>query len=376
MASKYSANVAQAINFLTLPLIITQTAGMVASVQSVLRSTLSAALAPSGGQLTLPFSPSSLPPRPILAACIACDFPWDDWMALLGNRDFDLIIEPHDILVTYFDLSRPYTITVWSEPTHDPMTRPLLDRLGSFDVPHVPISRLGQRARKNMSRKAPVHSTFPRTQTRTVAQQLLEENHKQEADEIFEMISKTSILSPTPTRQEFPTLQLPSLTTGIGIRSALSSPEGISPGGSSRPSSRSSTFSRLSFSDDEGSVTTAFSTSSLDAFRSEIKEPQTLPLDKRSPVFVPSHLKAGEEEESAHVVVDADKKDKVKYLYRGGYTTVVTGGVMLGGGASSASKKADGPKTGAWATGKNKPISLPTPVNKRGVLHGWSSSRV
>lgn len=365
MAFNFSANVSQAINFLTLPLIITQTADMVASVQSVLRSTLSATLAPCGGQLILPFSPNSLPPRPVLAACIACDFRWDDWMTLLGNRDFDLIIEPHDVLVTYFDLSRPYTITVWSEPTHDPTTRPLLARLGSFDIPHVPISKLSQRTKRNVSRKATVNSTT-RSKTRTLAQQLLEENHKQEADEIFEMISKTSILSPTPTRQEFPIIQLPSLTTGVTIHSALSSPEIFSPGGSSRPCSRSSTFSAFSLSDDEGSITSASSASSFDRFHSDIKDPQTKIWDKNSPIFVPRHGQTqcpSEEDGFTHVTVDTNKNDKVKYLYQGGFTTVVTGGVMLGSGASN--KKADGIKN------LKKPFSMPIPVNK-----GSATSRV
>lgn len=359
MAFNFSANVSQAINFLTLPLVITQTADMVASVQSVLRSTLSAALGTYGGQLTLSFSINSLPPRPILAACIACDFPWDDWMALLGNRDFDLIIEPHDILATYFDLARPYTITVWSEPTHDPATRPLLARLGPFDIPHVPISKLGQRAKKNVPRKATTNSARARPQTRTLAQQLLEENHKQEADEIFEMISKTSILSPTPTRQEFPPLQLPFLTTAIAIRSALSSPEAMSLGSSSRPSSRSSTFSGLSLSDDEGSITSASSTASFDHFHSDVKGPQNKLLDRDSPVFIPRHLDTpNKEDESIHVVVDTNKKDKTKYLYQGGYTSVVTGGVMLGSGA--ANKRANGTKKQSPAVGRQ---SLPVPVN-------------
>jgi len=355
MAFNYSANVSQAINFLTLPLVITQTADMVASVQSVLRSTLSAALGTYGGQLTLSFSINSLPPRPILAACIACDFPWDDWMALLGNRDFDLIIEPHDVLATYFDLARPYTITVWSEPTHDPATRPLLARLGPFDLPHVPISKLGQRAKRNVPRKA-TNSARARPQTRTLAQQLLEENHKQEADEIFEMLSKTSILSPTPTRQEFPPLRLPFLTTAIAIRSALSSPEASSLGSSSRPSSRSSTFSGLSLSDDEGSITSASSTASFDRFHSDVKGPQNKLLDKDSPVFVPRHLDTPSKDESIHVVVDTNKKDKTKYLYQGGYTSVVTGGVMLGSGPA-ANKKA---KKHSPAVGRQ---SLPAPVN-------------
>lgn len=352
------ANITQAINFLTLPLILTQTSDLVMSVQSVLRTTLPASLASRGGNGTLSFSPDSLPPRPILAASIACNFPWDDWMTLLGNRDFDLTIGPHDVLVTYFDLSRPYTITIWSEPTPNPATRPLLAKLRPNES-QVPISKLSQRSQRHIAVKATLDSALARTKTRTLAQQLLEENHKQEADEIFDMISKTSILSPTPTRQDFPTIRLPSLTTGTAIRSTLSSPEVISPSDSSRPSSRSSTYSSC-FSDD-GSITSASSAASFNFSPSSLKKPQQA-LDKHSPVFVPRLVATqATAQESAHVIVDTNKKDKTKYLYQGGCTTVVTGGVMLG----SATCKAEPPKHRIPFGGRNKaPVPPFAPADK------------
>ncbi|KAF9525519.1 hypothetical protein CPB83DRAFT_771982 [Crepidotus variabilis] len=313
-----SSNISQAINFLTLPLTLTQSADLVAAVKSVLRSTLPTALAQCNGQATLSFSPTSLPPRPVLAACIACDLVWSDWMTLLGNRDFDLIIEAHDVLVTYFDLSRPYTITVWSEPIPTPATRPLLARLNTFE-PQVAISKLGQKTQRRTSLKlqATVNSAIARNQTRTVAQQLLDENHKQEADEIFEMISKTCILSPTPTRDAFPTLVIPSLTTAFP--SPLSSPEVSSPSdsSSSRPSSRSSISS------------------------SEV---------------------------SSQIFVDTEKKDKTKYLYQGGYTTVASGGVMLGGGpkpSATQAKRADIPSVPKYRApiGSRNRFPAATPKN-------------
>ena len=366
------ANITQAINFLTLPLILTQTSDLVMSVQSVLRTTLPAALAPRGGKGTLSFSPDSLPPRPVLAASIACNFPWDDWMTLLGHRDFDLTIEPHTVLVTYFDLSRPYTITIWSEPTPNPVTRPLLAKLRSNES-QVPISKLSQRSQRHIAVKATLDSAIARTKTRTLAQQLLEENHKQEADEIFDMISKTSILSPTPTRQDFPTIRLPSLTTGTAIRSTLSSPEVVSPADSSRPSSRSSTYSSC-FSDDE-SITSASSAASFNFSPSLLKKPQQA-LDKRSPAFVPrliaTQVASQEKEESANVIVDTNKKDKTKYLYQGGCTTVVTGGVMLGSGTTAACK-ADPPKHRVPFGGRNKaPVPFsPADKNVTAFAQSW-----
>jgi hypothetical protein len=373
-----SASVTHAINFLTLPLILTQTADLVTSLQSILRGTLPAALAPCGGQGTLSFSPTAMPPRPILAACIACDFLWADWMTLLGNRDFDLTIELHDVLVTYFDLSRPYTITIWSEPTPSPITRPLLARFSRSD--EIPISKLGQKSRRHIFRKATVNNTLSYSKTRTLAQQLLEENYKQEADEIFDMISKTSIMSPTPTSQEFPILRLPSLTTVPAIQSPLSYPEISSPSESSRPSSRSSTFSSF-FSDDEESITSGSSTTSLDSFTSVPKSPQPKFLDKRSPAFVPRRFKSptqGQEhqqQESPEAIVDANKNDKTKYLYQGGYTTVVTGGVMLGSVSTAAQIKGEvaAPKYHARVGSRNRfpASSIPSMKSASGFGQNW-----
>ncbi|KAF8970849.1 hypothetical protein BDZ97DRAFT_1634671, partial [Flammula alnicola] len=260
-------SITQAINFLTRPLILTQSPDIVACFQSILRTTLQAAYAPSrDSHLVLSFSATSLPPRPVYAACIASGINWSDWISLLGAREFDLIIMPHSVLVTY-DGVNPQTVVVWSESTLTPARRSLLARL-NIQEPQVPISKLGQ------------HSALARVQTRTLAQQLLESDHKEEADEIFAMISKTAIMSPTPTREKFaldsPALFVPSTDA---FPSPLSSPEAISSPDSSRPSSRSSTFSSFSFSSDDESATS---------------------------------------------------KDVTKYLYQGGVSTVLTGGVMLG----------------------------------------------
>jgi hypothetical protein len=116
---------------------------------------------------------------------------------------------------------------------------------------------------------------------------------------------------------------------------------------------------------------------SFDLFHSDTKESRNNLLDKYSPVFVPRHLDTQiprEEDDSIPVIVDTNKKDKMKYLYQGGYTTVVTGGVMLGSGASTANKKANGPKKHTPALWRNKPTSLPVPVNKRvQPFHSWMS---
>ena len=322
--STSTTSISHAINFLTRPLILTQEPDMIYSLQIILHSTLHAVYSASRTpRLVLSFSSSSLPPRPIYAACIASGFQWHEWISLLGSRDFDLVIEPHSTSLTYVG-PNPRTIIVWSEPL-SPIQRPLLSRLNFRDL-QVPISKLGQQSLMQASLKATLASAQPRTNTRTLAQQLLESDHKQEADEIFAMISKTAIISPTPTREKF-FIDIPV----NAFPSPLSSPEVISPA-TSRPSSRSSTFSALSFSDTE-SMTSASSTSSSKSNSPSSTKP------RHTATFVPR---------PARVFIDNDKKNVTKYLYQGGVSTVLTGGVMLGGSASAKNQA-----TKSQSTNKN-----------------------
>lgn len=314
-------SISQAINFLTRPLILSQEPDMIHSLQMILRSTLQAAYsAGRTSRLILSLSRSSLPPRPIYAACIASGLEWQEWIALLGSRDFDLVIEPHSVSASYVGPNSRIVI-VWSEAL-SPVKRPL-PRLNPQDF-QVPISKLGQQSFMQASLKATIGSAQTRANTRTLAQQLLESDHKQEADEIFAMISTTAIISPTPTREKF-FMDIPM----NAFPSPLSSPELISPA-TSRPSSRSSTSSELSFFDTE-SITSASSTSS--DFLSSTKP--------RNTTFVPPPTR---------VFVDNDKKDVTKYLYQGGVSTVLTGGVMLGGSAAAKTKPTNkiSPSVNSW----------------------------
>ena len=328
-------SISQAINFLTRPLICSQEPDMIHSLQMILRSTLQAVYsAARTSRLVLSLSRSSLPPRPIYAACIASGLQWQEWFALLGSRDFDLVIKPHSVSVTYVG-PNPRTVIVWSEPL-SPVKRLPLSRLNLQGF-QVPISKLGQQSFMQASRKVTIGSTQTRANnTRTLAQQLLESDHEQEADELFAMISsKTAIISPTPTREKF-FMDIPM----NAFPSPLSSPEVISPA-TSRPSSRSSTSSSsMSFFDTE-SMTSESSTSSDDFFSS------TKPGNATT--FVPTS--------PSRVFVDNDKKDVTKYLYQGGVSTVLTGGVMLGGSSATASNKNLGAKH--------------TTTNKISSAHSW-----
>lgn len=126
-------------------------------------------------------------------------------------------------------------------------------------------------------RQIPISKFAQHHHTRTLAQQILDSNHEEEeADELFALISDKTrgwIVSPTPTREKF---VIPSLV--MPVVSPLSSPE---------PSSRSSSRSSSTVSDSEN----------------ELEE---------------------------RVFVDSTKKEVTKYLYQGGVSSVLTGGVMLG----------------------------------------------
>ena len=319
MAFLTPTSISQAIHFLTRPLIFNQEPDMIHSLQMILRSTLQAAYsAARTSRLTLSLSRSSLPPRPIYAACIASGIQWQEWITLLGSGDFDLVIEPHCVSVTYVG-SKPRTVILWSEPL-SPVKRLPLSRFNFQDL-HVPISKLGQKSFKQAST---IGSAKTRANNRTLAQQLLESDHKQEADELFAMISKTDIISPTPTREKFFMMDIPM----NAFPSPLSSPEVISPA-TSRPSSRSSissssSSSSSSFFDTESMISSASSTSS------DFLSSTTTKLGLRNiTTFVPATTP------TTRVFVDNEKKDVTKYLYQGGVSTVLTGGVMLGGSATA-----------------------------------------
>ncbi|PPQ84976.1 hypothetical protein CVT25_010529 [Psilocybe cyanescens] len=346
-------SVDRAISFLTRPLILTQTPSLVSGIQTVLRATLGACYNPLlHSTLTLKLSAKTLPPRPILAACFTSGMYWVEWMQLLGGREFDLVIEAQSVKVVYHG-AYPQTVVVWSEVIPAP-ARPTRIAHLHFDEPQVPISKLGQQSVMQATLLATVDSAVARAKTRTVAQQLLEsEREEQEADEILAMISKCAITTPTPTSERF-TIDPPKLIMSISTTSfpsPLSSPELASSPDSSRPSSRSSTFSTFSFSsDDDESISSASSFSSFDFFASTKPSStfaaSTKTFNEHAPAFVPRQKRAPQ------VFVDNKKKDVTKYLYQGGVSTVLTGGVMLGAAAAAPAKTNQVPKYRAPVGGK------------------------
>ena len=288
----------EVIAFLTRPLIMFYTPSEIAALEIALQTTLTAAyFASRQPQLFLMLSPASQPPRPILVACIAASVRWADWMIVLGGKELDILVEPSRVAIRYG--GQDGTIkTIWQESN---VYRPKL----RIQVP--PSTHEGP---AQASLRATIDSAVSRAQGLTKAQELLVSNDKEEADEIFSLLSNVTGITPTPTHEQF---QLDNL-------SSESSPD------SSRPSSRSSNFSFFSLASSTDSMTSVSSTSSPSIEKASIKP--VVPPRSRS--MRSDDVPELEDADESDVQVDRSKKSVQKYMYRGGVSTVLTGGVMLG----------------------------------------------
>ncbi|EIN08422.1 hypothetical protein PUNSTDRAFT_144021 [Punctularia strigosozonata HHB-11173 SS5] len=110
MNASSSLNVAlsRAILNLTQPLLASYDSATILALTQALHANLTAAYTLSwdpsnptrgSGRRCLSFSPATLPPRPVHAACVAANVSWAEWSRLLGNREFDMFIDPGRIAV-------------------------------------------------------------------------------------------------------------------------------------------------------------------------------------------------------------------------------------------------------------------------------------
>ncbi|KIJ68658.1 hypothetical protein HYDPIDRAFT_53788, partial [Hydnomerulius pinastri MD-312] len=294
-ASSLSVTLAQAIAYLTRPLILSHPAATVIRLQLVLEANLTALFASTwapeeplrgSGRRCLTLSPTCLPPRAIYTACLATGVQWFDWIAALGGREFDFFVDPGCISVRFSKGSK--LVTVWSEGLFTEAVK----------VPQPSISRM-------------LPANF-KGHSKTLAQQLLE-GDSAEDDEIFAMIAdevsaptwSTPVLDrfPAPVRSESPL-------------SAVSS--------DSRSSSRSSNSS---------SCFSYASTARTDSAGSAFSSPS-------------GKLSRREKARQARVYIDTSKTDVTPY--DGGKTTVLTGGVMLGAAPSKGKPSAPSSSTSSW----------------------------
>ncbi|KAG1757312.1 hypothetical protein EDB19DRAFT_1891091 [Suillus lakei] len=182
--SGLSVTLAQAIAYLTRPLILTHPAATIIRLQLALEANLTALFAPSwvpkeplrgSGRRCLTLSPTCLPPRAVYAACLASSVQWFDWIAAMGGREFDFFVDPGCISVRFGKGTK--LITIWSEE--------LIAQAVSVSH-HTYFSQLPSRSK-------------------TFAQQLLE-NDRTDDDELFALIAD-EVSAPTwmtPVVDHFP----------------------------------------------------------------------------------------------------------------------------------------------------------------------------
>ena len=319
-----TTSLAQAIAFLTRPLTLVYAHETTTSLQHILRTTINVAYPSPSFKLSL--SSTALPPRPIYAACIATGIQWSEWFKLLGQRSFDLLIEPQSVVARYAGI-KGQTVVVWRRPPPPVIPQKHSSFMFASEGPQIPISKFCQQQKQQFNRghgiRSAVTSGMPR---RTVAQQLLIDSEKEVEEELFSMVAnfRGIIVSPTPTRENFkipslhsysPSFCFPSsLCSPPVVVSPVSSPEPPSSAESSRPSSRASTYSFSDF--DSESVTSVSSSSSTNS--------------------------------QPCVYVDATKKDITRYSYQGGESNVLTGGVMLGTPGAASKKTSGQRKNASW----------------------------
>lgn len=160
--SSLTLTLTHAIAFLTNPLIPSYPAATVMKLQLVLEANLTALFASTwvpeeplrgSGRRCLTLSPTCLPPRAIHSACLATGVQWFDWIAALGNCEFDFFVDPGCISVRFGNGSK--LVTIWSEELFAEAVSPLLSS---------------------------------NAKSKTIAQQLLE-SESADDDEIFAMIA-------------------------------------------------------------------------------------------------------------------------------------------------------------------------------------------
>jgi hypothetical protein len=282
-------------------------------------------------RLTLTFS-AARSPQAVLAACIASQLNWEAWFnALFCGREFELVVEHDVVAVRVAGVAE--RLIVWKQEVRFMRRLTLTSPLTELLV-QAPISR-----------SVPLPS-------KTVAQEILQSDHeKEEADEIFALISRvtrdsflnapSTVLPLLPvthiTHQEFQEeIFHAGLPLGQPAFSPITSPE------SSRPSSPvSSAWSSLS---QESLITpispppTSLLPTLLSFSRTEIASkafvlprPRSPPPYRLTATSLSSNVPA-KVNTSTHRDVSANGPPKrvQRYLYRGGVSTTLTGGVFLG----------------------------------------------
>ncbi|KAJ7513059.1 hypothetical protein B0H11DRAFT_1948549 [Mycena galericulata] len=261
-----SSAIPHVIAFLTRPLLTVSTPAAVASAQLILNASL--ASAPSA---TFTLTSTTTPPPAIHAASIGSGISWADWYCALGGQDILLFYGPGYLKVR---IGVAQVTDVWSEEAQ-----------GSI----VPISQIQSVPLLQQSIGVRLRATLLSARVRSM-------RRAQQETKTAEPIRIPSLL----------------LTSDSDSEDSASDSDSDSECGSST-SSKFTSYSNDSFTSSATSPPSTPPKSSFVALPPSMSStPKTTPT-RRSPV-----------------PVDFSKKDLTAYLYQGGVTRVMTGGVMLG----------------------------------------------
>jgi hypothetical protein len=344
----------QAILALTQPLLATYPATTILVLTRSLHTALASAFLPSwdpttpsrgSGRRCLSFSPSTAPPRIVHAACAAAGISWPVWAQLLGNRDFDLFVDPGRIAVRAAGAKEPTAI--WT------------DEYG-VEARKAELEMAAEAER----RRAELKATMAARLRRIIGDRLAMTETEDVPEHLVQIrVPATAIEEKTArTWSEMP-IQLPSVPV-VPTLSTPAVPVTISRVRHSRSSSVSSAASStMSFdsdrsSDSLGSVTSATTVSSVEiVLEKEATQPQVKPVA----LFVPPHKRVSfvpmkaklqtsriatkpntademktspsarpSRRERAHMAQVTIDKAREATPYDMGRTMVLTGGVLLG----------------------------------------------
>ncbi|KAJ7140295.1 hypothetical protein C8R43DRAFT_594534 [Mycena crocata] len=272
-----SSAVPHVIAFLTRPLLAAFAPASVTSAQLILNASLSS-------NATFTLTSTTAPPPSIQAASIGSGISWASWFNTLGGgRDLLLFYGPGYLKVRIGDAQ---VMDVWSEESQ-----------GSV----VPISRI---------QKAPA---VPLLQQSTGAR-------------LRSALLSARIRSMKRAQQQAEPIRIPSLLTTASDSDSDSSYD---------PASESD-----SDSDCGSSTSSRFTSYSSESLTSAATSPPATPAKAASlalpvaPTYVALHRRSQTtyraSKTTRRVPVDHTKKDTTAYIYQGGVTRVMTGGVLLG----------------------------------------------
>ncbi|KAL5495591.1 hypothetical protein ACEPAI_1054 [Sanghuangporus weigelae] len=327
-ATSLAVTVAHAVTYLTRPLATRLTQTTLSTLQTVLEASLASAFAPTwfphdptrgSGRRVLSFAPGCLPPKPVYKACAAVGVDWNAWSALLGNKEFDLIVDPGSVCLR---IPRPWgppsCVTIWCSEEH---------------YQALDFATKGAQVQRNCGVHTPQPiAAVPAPQpSKTLAQRLIEDD---EEEDLFSLIDAKvrDAEWKSPVTEVFPTTvsfggQFTLTSAGAAAATATLMNPAASFLGHSRSSSRSSATSASTSSSflSDDALSSCGSLSSVSTASSALSDAGT----SSTSTSISNDRKLGHaRSRSGRVFIDKSRTEVTPY--DGGKTTVLTGGVMLG----------------------------------------------